>query len=1211
MHAHPVKHCIAQSRLPVAALLFLLFSLLYSPSFAQDEKATPPNSDTVAAQQKADAASQPPADSEQNQESQQTVAPATKNDAPTAAPSSPDDDEISSDTDPRISIDHYNTKAAAAQNCLEALPSEISDEALRNRVAEQWKEAQVQWQKAAQAADQLVRRKQVIDGSTARLQAIQTEIEAIRTRAASQEELSDSIFDLETELRELDLNLPEWSKQLGQRSARIDSQADRLAESRKAADAAQARLSEKDEPIPESLPSELKTAMREARVALRRADHEIVASSDYYRNIQEPLTQLDVAERDLLSRRIESAKIRRELLASSIADKRREEAEALRRESDTAAARFLDSLPPVFRDIAEENRELSSTLDHVLEAEKERSHYLQVASGYIQALQLDYDRIHEQLKSGGSGQALGSYLWSKRGNLQREVYQAGQNRDKIASAAAIPGLSFGYLDELRRRIPKLERELASFTTSEAMASLAPSIREDLLERARKLLDNHTKLVAGLTESSARQAASLVDMDTTNNELRRISGRYSSLVERHVLQLPGSPPLWNIPIASTARAVWNTLFGSGLIRNTFVTLFAGLLYTPHLILLFIFAIAPRAVLGVVKKWLNISARAPIPGTPRGLLWRAGKAFLFSYPAPLLLFAAGAAIWGAASPGSDVAAVGDAFLAGAAPWLLIILWRRFCAPENVLELYTGMPRPVIDRLSRRLLPILYIGLPLWIITWFIQNHTEPPFYQAFGCMMSTLLATLAVGFWMLRMRPAVFLRGSDAYKSPLWQVLHLVVMALSLLWLVMSVLGYNYGALLVISKAAISGLLITVIAIAAEYWLLHLNRTREVQRARAILFHRFKDNRGGEERAANHIVPSEAEIGEDGELVLVDHGKMDKLASPAVAAAAASIPPAVEKELGDSLHSAKNLVLWLFAAVLAVTLLIQWSDLFPVQDWLGGLTLISRETAKGLTLLDVAKAVAGGWLCYAIASPLGSWVNLSFFGWTASERGTRMATLSLVRYAMLAIGVVWAAHVLGIAWSDAQWLVAALSFGFGFGLQEIILNFVSGIILLFERPVRVGDVVSIGGADGTISKINIRTTTIIDFDRRELIIPNKELVIGRVVNWTLSDTVTRVVIPVSVAYGSDPERVQTLLLDAARSIDSVLDSPGPSVYMVGMSDNGLDFELRVFTGSLDDRMPTQHQLRLKINTLFNKNNITIPFPQLDVHMRTEGMQDRENA
>ena len=131
---------------------------------------------------------------------------------------------------------------------------------------------------------------------------------------------------------------------------------------------------------------------------------------------------------------------------------------------------------------------------------------------------------------------------------------------------------------------------------------------------------------------------------------------------------------------------------------------------------------------------------------------------------------------------------------------------------------------------------------------------------------------------------------------------------------------------------------------------------------------------------------------------------------------------------------------------------------------------------------------------------------------------MPSTRLLRYAITAIGIIVTFGAMGLRWSGIQWLVAALSVGLGFGLQEIVANFVCGLIILFERPFRVGDVVTIGDQTGTVTRIQIRATTVTDWDRRELIVPNKEFITGKLINWSLSDPITRVVVPVGVAYGS---------------------------------------------------------------------------------------------
>ncbi len=1124
---------------------------------------------------------------------------------PAPQPAADGADEEDDDTaDPKDAAARYAARAAAVQTRMDSLATEVPDETLRARVLEQLKDALAQWQAATQAAEQYARRRQTVEGASARIRAIQEEIGTIRDKAgaAAADDDARPLADLEAELRDLDTNLPEWNKQLDQRTSRIDTQTQRLADSRKAADEAQTRLAAKQPPVPDNLPPELNTAVREARNAHLRADREIIANSDYFRNIQEPVAQLDSAERDLLTRRIEAARARRDVLSNAIADKRREEADTLRRESEAAAARVLEFLPPVFSDVAKENSELSSTLDAFLGQEKNRATALQTATDYNQTLQTDYERIREQVENGNSGQALGSYLWAKRRALQRETYQADQALAAFSSAA-VPGFSLGTIDELRRRIPRLDQELSAFSSSKETAALPPARRNELIDQARQLLDNHSRLVTGLAECVQRRSASLIDLDSANKELHRIVGRYGSLVNRHVLQLPGSPPLWEISFVQTFRETLPDLMSVNLWKGVGETLVFGLLRSPWLLFFLLLAALPRVVGRILAGWLarfNISSHKPEAAAPRGLLWRVGRAFLHAYPAPLALFAGGAAIWSAGRPGSDAAAVGDALLAGMFPLLLLNLWRCFCEKDGVFPVYGGMPEVLAERVRRRLGSIRSVGLPLWIVVWFVQNRTEPAAFQTLGGIVSLVLAALAVCFWWLRMRPAVLLRGAPP-KSPLfWQIAHLAIMGLSLVWLVLSLLGYNYGAVTVIAKAVASCLVLTFAVLAGLYWDLRLARSRERQRARTILYYRFSEERRLRRDEENRAAAADAADNDD--LTLIDHEEAakDPFSSPAVAAAAASIPPKVEQELEESLAGARRMVRWLVLALLAAALLGQWSDLFPVQEWLSSVTLYSRGEAEGLTLRNLARALAFGLLAALVAVPLGSWANLSFFSWNPSERGTRMATSALIRYGVLGAGAILVARELGMAWSDAQWLVAALSVGLGFGLQEIILNFVSGIILLFERPVRVGDMVTIGSAEGTISRINIRTTTIIDADRRELIIPNKELVTGRVVNWTLSDTVTKVVVSVGVAYGSDLELVQRLLLRAARRTEGVLDDPAPSVFFSSMGDSSLNFDVRAFTGRLEDRGPVQHNLRLSINSMFEKHSISIPFPQIDVHI-----------
>lgn len=230
----------------------------------------------------------------------------------------------------------------------------------------------------------------------------------------------------------------------------------------------------------------------------------------------------------------------------------------------------------------------------------------------------------------------------------------------------------------------------------------------------------------------------------------------------------------------------------------------------------------------------------------------------------------------------------------------------------------------------------------------------------------------------------------------------------------------------------------------------------------------------------------------------------------------------------------------------------------------------------------------------------------------DAGSRYAITTVIRYLCVIIGLVAAFGAIGLSWSKLQWLAAALTFGLAFGLQEIFANFISGLIILAERPIRVGDVVTVGNVHGTVRRIRMRATTITDFDCKELVVPNKTFITTDVINWTLSDSVLRVIVPVGVAYGSDVERVARILREIARDEEIVLEDPAPVVVFTGFGDSTLDHELRVFIGNVDQRVEVRHRLHTTIARRFAEADIEIAFPQRDLHLRSvTGLEGLEIA
>ncbi|WOJ95400.1 mechanosensitive ion channel [Congregibacter brevis] len=227
-----------------------------------------------------------------------------------------------------------------------------------------------------------------------------------------------------------------------------------------------------------------------------------------------------------------------------------------------------------------------------------------------------------------------------------------------------------------------------------------------------------------------------------------------------------------------------------------------------------------------------------------------------------------------------------------------------------------------------------------------------------------------------------------------------------------------------------------------------------------------------------------------------------------------------------------------------------------------------------------------------------VNVVLTEWTSVTPGSRYAAGMLMQYLILGVGMSTALVMLGFQWEKVQWLVAALGVGIGFGLQEIVANFISGLIVLFERPIRVGDIIHAGGADGTVTRINARATVIETFEGKELMIPNKELITSVVTNWSLSNSKLRLVIPIGVAYGSDVDAAMQKLKEVANGHPEIIEDPAPYVSFEDFGDNALVLWLRCF--ALRDYPRVSTELRQIIYREFNAAGISISFPQRDVHL-----------
>jgi small-conductance mechanosensitive channel len=296
----------------------------------------------------------------------------------------------------------------------------------------------------------------------------------------------------------------------------------------------------------------------------------------------------------------------------------------------------------------------------------------------------------------------------------------------------------------------------------------------------------------------------------------------------------------------------------------------------------------------------------------------------------------------------------------------------------------------------------------------------------------------------------------------------------------------------------------------------------------------------------------------------------------------------------------LLIW---AYIFANILVDWrifnlpSD--AVQGFLAaGFTVGSQKISIGLMLTAAAFLYGAFLVSWAVQSILME----EIFARRGLDPGARISIGRLIHYALVLVGFMLALFALGFDLKNITILGGALGVGIGFGLQTIVNNFVCGLIMLFERPVKVGDAIELGGQQGKIKKVGLRATVVQTYDNSEIVVPNSDLITNQVTNWTLAERLSRIRIPVGVAYGSDVPLVMNTILECADDNQTVLKDPAPKVLFVNFGGSSLDFELRVWVADFDSRLGVISELHQEIDNRFRKLDIEIPFPQTDLHVRS---------
>lgn len=514
----------------------------------------------------------------------------------------------------------------------------------------------------------------------------------------------------------------------------------------------------------------------------------------------------------------------------------------------------------------------------------------------------------------------------------------------------------------------------------------------------------------------------------------------------------------------------------------------------------------------------------------------------------------------------------FTALALALFMISFLRKVLKPEGFAEAFFQWPNTNCAMLKRYIELFALALLPLTVILAFASQQTSLYAQDMVGSLSLVLAGVYLAGIsiWLFSRLPTLY---NSLFVHRLIAAA-VIFLPLSLVWMVTT--GYYYTAL------RLSGYYLATFYVMTIWVILEASIRRAIQ----LSSEKLKQQR-------------------DAELELVANEQ--SIVEQDIEAAAPVITPAkdyadIDQAEAQSLRLGRFFLLVLFTFVLFAV----WSDALSALHYLDSQYIWDNEQGIEFIPVSIGALMTAFFIIVVsivLIRNLPGLLEVAFLSRLKLEMGTSYAVTSLTNYVLISVAIVSVFAVLGVKWEQLQWLAAGLTVGLGFGLQEIFGNFISGLILFFERPVRVGDIITLNNLSGRVSKIKIRATVITDFDRRDIVVPNRSFITGQFVNWSLSNTITRITVRVGVAYGSDLEKTRQILLEIADQEERVLKEPAPQVLFLSFGESTLDHELRMHVGGLSDRNPTIDAVNREIDKRFRAAGIEIAFNQIDVHFRND--------
>lgn len=1004
----------------------------------------------------------------------------------------------------------------------------------------------------------------------------------------SLEQLTDRLTQLESQQHALELALSDVYEQIGQQQNVPTQAREKIAALQTSIDETEKRIQSLQGATEgvQGLKLQLANTERDRLVAMRKLNE---SQLDGYQKMLELYT----ANRDLLTAQLSATKevyaavqARLDLLGKD---------EAARQQAAFAEIeRALAGMPQVVIDAAILNKKhndqlifLQLALRDIVQRDKQ---YGEVS----QEVKQRYQIAAQQLEIGGFNRFYMEHVRYVTRTLRPLLNESGDEATLHAELVDARAKQFTYDDQLRELRNHLERQkkidrLLEKTTPEERARPAVTIE------LQKLLTQREELLENLSKTNGNYVVALTNFELSRKGLQSEERKFMSMLNQKMVWLHASPPMsWDVVLSATkgAYAFFRIMPWSELplaldgyrkahpVQTTLAIIgLIGLIYSR------------RRLIGLLD---HIGEHIGKVGQDkfRYTLQALAVTLVAALPVPLSIAMLGAAMMEYSPYQTFPYTVGELLLQLSPIALMIALLPVMTRPNGLASLHFGWNERVLTVL-RKQKPWLIVQLPVFALgLYIIDNVSDQRSIFIFGrVVMAVANMILAFNCWTL-LRPGTGLidgRTDYSFFDVQWRE--------RFLWMPLLIGVPAYCAILVIA-----GYDFTVVFFARMFYitffagfgiyLAHQVFTRwfAVQE-RQIALDRALAKRAAERAAREKDGQQDVAAEEIPDVEIIDEINLESISER---------NRALLKVVAYSVFIA---VLWQL-----------WSDVAPALDVLDKYVLWSMRGIGDSGQIEQIPITLWRFLCacFVLVITVVAGRNLPGLVETVLlqrfqlESSIRFAITTVARYCIFVVGIMLGSELLGIAWEKIGWLVAALGVGLGFGLQEIFANFISGIIILIERPIRIGDVVTINGQTGKVNQIRMRATTLTDADQKELIIPNKMIMTNQLVNWTLSDSVSRIVIPVSVGRGNDVEMVIRTLLEVAQQHPNVMKTPAPGAYFVNFGEK-LEFELRCYVSELSKRGSTQHDINMTIERRFRAQGVDMAPSFLNVrlsHQQEEG-------